>query len=123
MPINPELKHLYPPDWKAISHRVRFERAGGKCERCGVPHGAKKNETSGYECAVCGERAARLIVLSKVFGRGSKRMLIEGIPTYHCRNCGSEYLDGETMNAIDEIRTNPAEYTTRQTIAAATLAA
>lgn len=39
MPINPELKHLYPPDWKAISLRVRFERAGGKCEHCEAPHG------------------------------------------------------------------------------------
>lgn len=24
----------YPKDWKAISHRIRFERAKGKCERC-----------------------------------------------------------------------------------------
>lgn len=29
----------YPPDWKAISHRIRFERAGGKCEQCGAAHG------------------------------------------------------------------------------------
>lgn len=38
MPINPALKHLYPPDWKAISQRIRFERAAGKCEGCGVAH-------------------------------------------------------------------------------------
>ena len=38
MPINTELKALYPRDWKAISHRIRFVRAGGKCERCGIPH-------------------------------------------------------------------------------------
>lgn len=30
----------YPPDWNAISERIRFQRAGGKCEACGVPHGA-----------------------------------------------------------------------------------
>lgn len=29
----------YPPDWKEISHRIRFERAHGKCERCGAEHG------------------------------------------------------------------------------------
>lgn len=46
MPINPELKHLYPRDWKAISHRIRFERAGGKCERCGAPHLAWRREDS-----------------------------------------------------------------------------
>lgn len=44
MPINPELKHLYPADWAEISHRIRFQRAGGKCERCGVPHGHFRDE-------------------------------------------------------------------------------
>ncbi|CAA0129288.1 Uncharacterised protein [Mycolicibacterium vanbaalenii] len=32
MPIRPENKHRYPPDWKQISERIRFERAGGRCE-------------------------------------------------------------------------------------------
>lgn len=40
MPIHPDKRHLYPKDWKQISKRIRFERAGGKCERCGVEHGA-----------------------------------------------------------------------------------
>jgi hypothetical protein len=30
----------YPEDWHEISDRIRFERAGGKCEQCGAPHGA-----------------------------------------------------------------------------------
>lgn len=83
----------------------------------------KKKDTVIHECAVCGQIAARLIVISKVFGRGPKRVLIEGIPTYRCHNCGSHYLDGATMDAIDEIRTHPAAHTVCQTIAAATLAA
>lgn len=33
-------KKRYPKDWKAISHRIRFERADGRCEQCGVQHGA-----------------------------------------------------------------------------------
>ena len=36
MPIKQENRALYPPDWKAISKRIRFERAGNKCEWCGV---------------------------------------------------------------------------------------
>jgi len=44
MPINPDLKHLYPEDWKAISQHIRFERAGGKCERCAAPHGWFRDE-------------------------------------------------------------------------------
>jgi hypothetical protein len=27
---------VYPPDWKLISLRIRFERAQGKCEWCGA---------------------------------------------------------------------------------------
>ncbi len=83
----------------------------------------KKEKDSEYQCAVCGERMARKIILSKVFGRGATRVLIEDIPTYSCRNCGSQYLDGATMAAIDEIRKHPAAHTTSQTIAAAKLAA
>jgi YgiT-type zinc finger domain-containing protein len=83
----------------------------------------KKNQLAEHKCAVCGHRTARLILMAKVFGRGANRVLIEDIPTYSCRNCGSQYLDGETMDAIDAIRAEPAAYTVRQTIAAATLAA
>jgi hypothetical protein len=41
MPIRPDLKSLYPADWPEISHRIRFERAGGRCEICRRPHGQK----------------------------------------------------------------------------------
>lgn len=36
MPIKPENKALYPKNWKQISERIRYERAGNKCEDCGV---------------------------------------------------------------------------------------
>ncbi|WP_280420051.1 hypothetical protein [Nocardia carnea] len=42
MPIRPENKHRYPPDWRAISERIRFGRARGRCEcrgECGRPPG------------------------------------------------------------------------------------
>jgi hypothetical protein len=34
-PIRPELRPLYPPHLPELSRRVRFERAGGQCQRCG----------------------------------------------------------------------------------------
>ena len=51
MPIRPENRGRYPRDWRAISDRIRFERAGRCCEcegecrrghagRCGARHGA-----------------------------------------------------------------------------------
>jgi hypothetical protein len=39
MPIRPELRSLYPIDWRQISQWVRFVRARGRCEVCGRPHG------------------------------------------------------------------------------------
>lgn len=38
MPIRPENRDRYPKDWAAISARIRFERAGNRCEECGVPN-------------------------------------------------------------------------------------
>lgn len=41
MPIRPEMKDLYPPDWDEISLRIRNDRAKGCCEcvgECGT-HG------------------------------------------------------------------------------------
>lgn len=39
MPIRPENRDRYPPEWKAISERIRFDRAQNRCEcdgRCGL---------------------------------------------------------------------------------------
>ena len=33
MPID---KSKYPPDWPAISSRIRFDRAQNRCEQCGA---------------------------------------------------------------------------------------
>jgi hypothetical protein len=38
MPIRREFRPLYPPNWPALSRRVRFERAGGCCQTCARPH-------------------------------------------------------------------------------------
>lgn len=40
MPIRPEMRELYPPEWPLISSYIRFDRALGRCEcdgRCGAP--------------------------------------------------------------------------------------
>lgn len=41
MPIRPENRDRYPPDWPEISAGIRFGRAEGRCEcdgRCGMTH-------------------------------------------------------------------------------------
>jgi hypothetical protein len=41
MPIKKEFRALYPAHWRELSRRVRFERAGGRCQGCGRPHLAR----------------------------------------------------------------------------------
>lgn len=46
MPIRPENRARYPVNWPAISARIRFERAAGRCEcagECGL-HAARRCE-------------------------------------------------------------------------------
>jgi len=35
----PMKRELYPDNWEEISHRIRFERAGNRCEWCGAANG------------------------------------------------------------------------------------
>jgi 5-methylcytosine-specific restriction endonuclease McrA len=51
MPIRPENKALYPKDWKQISLRIRFERAGGRCEWCPAENG-KPHPVTGSKVAL-----------------------------------------------------------------------
>ena len=37
MPIKAEMRWFYPIDWPQLSNHIRFERAGGVCQRCGRP--------------------------------------------------------------------------------------
>ena len=83
----------------------------------------RRKRNSEVKCELCGQRAARVVLTPKVFGRGARRVLIENIPVYHCRNCHGEYIDGATMDAIDEIRKNPTGSGRKETIAIAALAA
>ena len=39
MPIRPEYRWFYPIDWRQLSAVIRFQRAQGRCEGCGRPHG------------------------------------------------------------------------------------
>lgn len=46
MPIKPENRARYPADWKQIRQEV-LERAGHKCEQCGVPNHWLRNRRTG----------------------------------------------------------------------------
>lgn len=49
MPIKPENRHHYGPKWRALSKRIREERAGNKCEQCKAPNGEPIERGSGQQ--------------------------------------------------------------------------
>ena len=59
MPIRPDLKHFYGPEWENVSRRIRYDRAGGRCEctgQCGLAHAGrcqKRNDEPIEPCEVC----------------------------------------------------------------------
>ncbi len=62
MPIRPENKLRYPPEWPEISARIR-KRAGNKCEECGVPNyecGGRDPDGGWHKSRPIGEKLLRL---------------------------------------------------------------
>ena len=50
-PIRPSQQGCYPNDWTAISKRIRFERARGRCEcegECGGGHDERCSARNGF---------------------------------------------------------------------------
>jgi hypothetical protein len=57
MPIRPENRARYPKDWKALSARIRFDRAGGRCEcigECDIDHAGRCDALHGQAHPVTG---------------------------------------------------------------------
>lgn len=70
MPIRKENRGRYPKNWPAISLRIRFERAGGRCEcagQCGQDHGERCEARHGLPHPDTGSR----VVLTTAHFHGS----------------------------------------------------
>lgn len=80
MPIRPENRHRYPKDWKAISQRIRFDRAGGRCECAGE---CGRNTHEGRCPNVHGGAA---------YGTGSKVILTTAHLNHAPEDCGDDNL-------------------------------
>lgn len=80
MPIRPENRDRYPKDWPDISRRIRFGRAGGRCE-C---HGECGRGTHEGRCPnLHGEDA---------YGTGSKVILTTAHLNHTPEDCADDNL-------------------------------
>lgn len=62
MPIKAENKDRYPKNWKEISSDIRFNRAGNKCEICGVVNYSYINRITRELCLKDDENAIRVVL-------------------------------------------------------------
>ena len=65
MPIRPENRARYPKDWKLISARIRFERAGGRWEctgQCGLDHEGRCDAWHGDEHPQTGSKVVLTVM-------------------------------------------------------------
>ncbi len=82
----------------------------------------KNTSSNPIICEICGVEAARKIRRNKVFGKGSKMIVIENIPFVSCQNCGQTYITRDVMLAVDEIRTHSKTKTVAKELAYAKIA-
>lgn len=96
MPIKPENRARYPRNWREIVARIR-ERAGNKCEQCGVPNGASIYRDDAGEWHPCAPDDARtmqpLLSFSAVKRMGFRIVKIV---------CTTAHLDHTPENCADD---------------------
>ena len=83
---------------------------------------SKNTSSNSITCDICGVAAARKVRRTKVFGKGSKMIVIENIPFISCQNCGQTYITRDAMLAVDEIRTHSQTKTVAKELAYAKIA-
>jgi len=94
MPIN---RKLYPKNWREISQYIRFERAKGKCEECGVPHGALRDRSSSM--FVTADELQGLESESVPFDIGDAVMIV--LTTAHLGIAKPDGLPGDRADTMD----------------------
>ncbi len=90
MPIKPENKALYPPDWDEISYRIRFVRAGGRCERCGAVHNSFVNKDTREICLRDEDGAIRIILTCAHKDHNPANCSEDNLAAW-CQKCHNEY--------------------------------
>ena len=55
-------------------------------------------------CPFCGSAKLHHRLVTRSFGKGDNLLLIEGIPSITCGNCGESYFTAATMHEIERVK-------------------
>lgn len=95
MPIRPENRDRYPKGWPAISRRIRFERAEGRCEctgQCGIDHEDEALDLDISEMAFAPEARCQAVHGEQHPVTGSKVILTVMHLNHDPEDCSEENL-------------------------------
>jgi len=59
---------------------------------------------SSERCAHCGSSNLHHRQVTRSYGKGANLLLIEGIPSVSCGNCGESYFTAATMHEIERLK-------------------
>ncbi len=72
------------------------------------------------KCENCGKENARIIHVSRSYGKGDNLLVIENIPVVSCPDCGESYLTAETLHEIERIKLHRKNFSEERKVAVAT---
>ncbi len=72
-------------------------------------------------CDICGKDGARMIHVSKSYGKGENLLVIENVPVISCPHCGESYLTAQTLREIDNIKRNRGNIAVERSVPVAVL--
>lgn len=55
-------------------------------------------------CAYCGSAKLTQRLVTRSFGKGANLLVIEGIPSASCGNCGESYFTAATMHELERVK-------------------
>ena len=73
-------------------------------------------------CENCGKDGARIIHVSRSYGKGSALLVIENVPVVSCPHCGESYLTADTLHEIERIKLQRAFFAIERAVPVAEFA-
>lgn len=73
-------------------------------------------------CDICGKGGAHVRHITRSYGKKSKLLVIENVPTVVCSHCGESYLTAETMHEIARIKMHREDFAVERPVPVAEFA-
>lgn len=72
-------------------------------------------------CDNCAKEGARIIHVTKSYGKGDDLLVIENVPVVSCPHCGESYLTAKTLREIDNVKRNRTKIAVERPVPVAVL--